>query len=217
MGDLCLIPGLGRSSGGGHGSPFQYSCLENLHGPRSLVGYSLVYSPWGHRVGHNWMTEDTLPAEGLGCIPTHQCTSPGPRTPKALQPETQGPESVHSRPTPEWGHARPHSQLCQELVSPTCKPVLVTKQWITEPSTSMPTTAWALPRPHLQSLGSLKTVISCLSLTHQCLTASVQLRIWQPTGLEASPLYQTTHSSQEPKQKDVHSPNKEQPSSKYLW
>ena len=25
-----LIPGLGRSPGGGHGTPFQYSCLENL-------------------------------------------------------------------------------------------------------------------------------------------------------------------------------------------
>ena len=23
------IPGLGRSPGGGHGNPFQYSCLEN--------------------------------------------------------------------------------------------------------------------------------------------------------------------------------------------
>ena len=31
-------------------SPLQYSCLENSHGQRSLVGYS----PWGRkRVGHN--------------------------------------------------------------------------------------------------------------------------------------------------------------------
>ena len=29
-GDSCSIPGLGRSPGGGYGSPFQYSCLENL-------------------------------------------------------------------------------------------------------------------------------------------------------------------------------------------
>ena len=28
-GDLSLIPGLGRSFGGGHGNPLQYSCLEN--------------------------------------------------------------------------------------------------------------------------------------------------------------------------------------------
>ena len=33
------IPGLGRSPGGGHGNPFQCSCLENPHGPRSLGNY----------------------------------------------------------------------------------------------------------------------------------------------------------------------------------
>ena len=27
--DVGLIPGLGRSPGGGHGDPLQYSCLEN--------------------------------------------------------------------------------------------------------------------------------------------------------------------------------------------
>ena len=27
--DVDLIPGLGRSPGGGNGSPFQHSCLEN--------------------------------------------------------------------------------------------------------------------------------------------------------------------------------------------
>ena len=29
VGDLGLIPGLGRSPGGGHGNRLQYSCLEN--------------------------------------------------------------------------------------------------------------------------------------------------------------------------------------------
>ena len=28
--DPALIPGSGRSPGGGHGNPLQYSCLENL-------------------------------------------------------------------------------------------------------------------------------------------------------------------------------------------
>ena len=28
-GDLGSVPGLGRSLGGGHGNPLQYSCLEN--------------------------------------------------------------------------------------------------------------------------------------------------------------------------------------------
>ena len=45
VGDLGLIPGLGRSPGGGHGNPLQYSCLENPHGQRSLAGYG----PWGHK------------------------------------------------------------------------------------------------------------------------------------------------------------------------
>ena len=31
-GDLSLIPGLGRSPGGGHGNPLQNSCLENRLG-----------------------------------------------------------------------------------------------------------------------------------------------------------------------------------------
>ena len=40
VGDLGSIPGLGRSPGGGHGNPLQYSCLENPHGQRNLAGYS---------------------------------------------------------------------------------------------------------------------------------------------------------------------------------
>ena len=41
--NLGLIPGLGRSPGGGQDNPLQYSCLENPHGQGSLVGYS----SWG--------------------------------------------------------------------------------------------------------------------------------------------------------------------------
>ena len=46
-----VIPGSGRSPGGGHGNPLQCSCLENprIHGQRSLAGYS----PWDRRVGHD--------------------------------------------------------------------------------------------------------------------------------------------------------------------
>ena len=39
-GDAGSIPGSGRSPGGWHGNPLQYSCLENPHGQRSLAGYS---------------------------------------------------------------------------------------------------------------------------------------------------------------------------------
>ena len=45
------IPGLGKSPGGGHGNPLQYSCLEIHYGQRSLAGYS----PWGR--GESDMTE----------------------------------------------------------------------------------------------------------------------------------------------------------------
>ena len=43
--DVGLIPGVGRAPGGGHGNLLQYSCPDNPHGQRSLVGYS----PWGHK------------------------------------------------------------------------------------------------------------------------------------------------------------------------
>ena len=42
-GDLVSVPGLGRNPGRGHEDSLQYSCLENTHRQRSLVGPS----PWG--------------------------------------------------------------------------------------------------------------------------------------------------------------------------
>ena len=45
VGDLGLIPGLGRSPGGGNGNPLQYSGLENPCRQRNLAGYS----PWDHK------------------------------------------------------------------------------------------------------------------------------------------------------------------------
>ena len=44
-GDQGSIPGEGRSPGKGNSNPLQYSCLENPHEQRSLVGYS----PWHHK------------------------------------------------------------------------------------------------------------------------------------------------------------------------
>ena len=48
-GDLGSIPGLGRSPGGGHGNPLQYSCLEN---PMDKEPGRLQYMGW-KRVGHD--------------------------------------------------------------------------------------------------------------------------------------------------------------------
>ena len=44
-GDPGSIPGSGRPPREGNGYPFQYSCLENSHGQRILVGYC----PWGSK------------------------------------------------------------------------------------------------------------------------------------------------------------------------
>ena len=47
--DMGLIPGLGRSPGKGHGSPLQYSGLEN---PMNRgAWWAIVHG--GHRAGHN--------------------------------------------------------------------------------------------------------------------------------------------------------------------
>ena len=43
VGDLSSIPGSVRFPGEGNGNLFQYTCLENPHGQRSLVGSR----PWG--------------------------------------------------------------------------------------------------------------------------------------------------------------------------
>ena len=56
-GDTGSIPESGRSPGGGHGNPLQYSCLENPQGQRNLAGHS----PWGHKGSD--MTERLSPAQ----------------------------------------------------------------------------------------------------------------------------------------------------------
>ena len=48
MQDLGLITGTGRSPGGGHGNPLQYSCLEN---PMDKGAWQATV----HRVANNWM------------------------------------------------------------------------------------------------------------------------------------------------------------------
>ena len=49
--DLSSVSGLGRSPGGGHGNPFQYSCLENPmdRGPWQAMAWSIV----SQRVRHH--------------------------------------------------------------------------------------------------------------------------------------------------------------------
>ena len=65
LGNLGLTPGSGRSPGGGHGNPLQYSCLENpvdreawwatVHGVAKSQTERLTHTPkspggsWEHR------------------------------------------------------------------------------------------------------------------------------------------------------------------------
>ena len=51
------IPGSGRSPERGQGNQLQYSCLENPHGQRSLVGHST----WGLK------ESDTFEQQHLNC------------------------------------------------------------------------------------------------------------------------------------------------------
>ena len=63
-----LIPGSGRSSGGGHGNPPQCSCLENSHGQRSLAGYSQSrHKSWTRlkRLSMHTCTDCSLPGSSL--------------------------------------------------------------------------------------------------------------------------------------------------------
>ena len=74
-----LISGLGRSPEGGHGNPLQYSCMEILHGQRSLAGYS----PWDLQiVGHDGVSEDTIIRTHFTpefcCREIRRCTPEGP-------------------------------------------------------------------------------------------------------------------------------------------
>ena len=49
--DACSIPGLGRSPGGGHGNPLQYSCLEN---PMDIGAWRAIGFIGWKRVGLDW-------------------------------------------------------------------------------------------------------------------------------------------------------------------
>ena len=50
--DTGLIPGLGKSPGGGRGNPLQYSCLENpMNRGAWLQSHGVM---WSHKWGDTW-------------------------------------------------------------------------------------------------------------------------------------------------------------------
>ena len=86
VGDLGLIPGPGRSPGGGHGNLLQCSCLENPREQRSLVGYS----PLRHKELHmterlsraQYFEEEVMrwPCETQNDVCVHVCTRTPPQS-----------------------------------------------------------------------------------------------------------------------------------------
>ena len=66
-GDSGLIPGSGRSPGGGHDNPLLYSCLENPHGQRSLAGYSPMGSrkSWTSLITHVMLSSSEIIVQQL--------------------------------------------------------------------------------------------------------------------------------------------------------
>ena len=63
-GDLSSFPWLGRSPGGRHDNPFQYSCLENS---MDRGAWQAIQSLGSQRVRQGWMTKHT--AQGHMAIP----------------------------------------------------------------------------------------------------------------------------------------------------
>ena len=71
-GKLGFDPWVGGPPGGVYGNPLQYSCLENPHGQRSLVGCS----PWGHA---ELDTTEPLSVPACLCLPGSFFDSPAVR------------------------------------------------------------------------------------------------------------------------------------------
>ena len=61
--DVGSIPGSGRSLGGGHGNPLQYSCLEN---PMDTEAWQATQSVGSQRVRHDLATEQQEETKPVG-------------------------------------------------------------------------------------------------------------------------------------------------------
>ena len=97
VGDPGLIPGSGRSPGEGSGNPLQYSCLENPHRRRSLVGYS----PQGRKES-TWLRDFTFIHKLQHARPP--CLSPTPGV---------------------YPNSCPSSRWCHPAISSSCRPLLL--------------------------------------------------------------------------------------------
>ena len=108
-GDLGAVPGLGRAPG--EGNPLQYSCLENSHRQRSLVGCS----PWGHKESDTTeVTEHTCVRQGSQASSFGEFQSQAsPTTDSSNVIGFAGPCGPNGKATcsATWAHCKSHSNL----------------------------------------------------------------------------------------------------------
>ena len=84
MRDVGLVPGSGRSSGGGHGKPVQYSCLENPMDRRAwwATVHRVTKSwPWLKQLGRQHANGDSV----LWCFGSHSWRSGIKSAPQVFQ------------------------------------------------------------------------------------------------------------------------------------
>ena len=95
--DLGSIPGLGRSPGGGHGNPFQYSCLENSLDRRVWRAkvHSVALSFWTFLLAQPVKNESTCREGGPGKIRWRRDSLPTPGF-LGFPGGSAGRESIHS-------------------------------------------------------------------------------------------------------------------------
>ena len=109
-----LIPGLERSSGGGYGNPFQYSCLEDP-GKQQFTG--------SQRVGHHW--------SNLACTHTHTHTHTHTSTMVQQAPLSMGfsRQEYWSGLPSSKGSSRPQDWTCVSYGSCTAGGFFITEPW----------------------------------------------------------------------------------------
>ena len=116
--DTGLIPGLGRSPGGGHGNPLQYSCLEN---PMERGAWRAIV----HRVSKSWTWLERLgmhaPSEGVwewvAFLIKPPCLSPAQKPPHALTTKALPQDLCTSSSV---SHSFPLCPVCSSLQSVLC-------------------------------------------------------------------------------------------------
>ena len=92
-GDVVLIPGLGRSPGGGNGKPFQCSCLENLTDRGAWLttvhGVAKSWVDWAHtHTIHSWFNSLSRRKGQVFCFCPFGISSEKPKVVCRLQLES---------------------------------------------------------------------------------------------------------------------------------